>query len=145
MSNRLTALACALAFALCAAADARADVRIKQKMTVGGHTMESDVAIKGQRQRTETEMAPGMKTVQIMQCDLKRVLQVSDATRKYTVTPSAGDATRRPAKRRRRPTLKSRPPRRSSHIHDDVATKQASANRCSFHGAPHQDLDAHGA
>jgi hypothetical protein len=35
-------------------------------------------------------MAPGMKTVQIMQCDLKRLLQVSDATRKYTVTPLGG-------------------------------------------------------
>ncbi|HEX7174510.1 MAG TPA: hypothetical protein VF240_04410 [Pyrinomonadaceae bacterium] len=90
MMNRLTALACALAFAICAGTDARADVRIKQKVTVGGHTMESDVAIKGQRQRTESEMAPGMKTVQIMQCDLRRMLQVSDATRKYTVTPLGG-------------------------------------------------------
>ena len=90
MKKSLTALACAFAFSLCAATEARADVRIKQRMTVGGHTMESDVAIKGQRQRTETEMAPGMKTVQIMQCDLKRVLQVSDATRKYTVTPLGG-------------------------------------------------------
>jgi hypothetical protein len=94
MKTRLTALACALAFALCAAADARADVRIKQKVTVAGRSMESEVAIKGQRQRTEMEMAPGMKTVQIMQCDLKRTLQVSDATRKYTVTPlGGGDAT----------------------------------------------------
>lgn len=90
MKKNLTALACALAFSLGAATAARADVRIKQRMTVGGHTMESDVAIKGQRQRTETEMAPGMKTVQIMQCDLKRMLQVSDATRKYTVTPLGG-------------------------------------------------------
>lgn len=92
MKKRLTALACALAFALCAAAEARADVRIKQKVTMSGRTMESEVAIKGQRQRTEMEMAPGMKTVQIMQCDLKRMLQVSDATRKYTVTPLGGDA-----------------------------------------------------
>jgi len=97
MKNRLTALACALAFSLGVAADARADVRIKQKVTMAGRTTESEVAIKGQRQRTEMEMAPGMKTVQIMQCDLKRMLQVSDATRKYTVTPLGGGEASEPS------------------------------------------------
>jgi hypothetical protein len=52
--------------------------------------MESDVAIKGQRQRSEQELAPGMKVVSITQCDMKRMLNLSDATRKYTVTPLGG-------------------------------------------------------
>jgi hypothetical protein len=79
-----------------AAGAARADIRIKQRMTFGGQAggegraMESDVAIKGQRQRSEQELAPGMKMVSITQCDMKRMLNVSDATRKYTVTPLGG-------------------------------------------------------
>jgi hypothetical protein len=93
MTHRLFNFACAIFILFCAAGAARADIRIKQRMTFGGeggHAMESDVAIKGQRQRSESEPAPGMKMVNITQCDLKRTLAISEMTRKYTITPIGG-------------------------------------------------------
>jgi hypothetical protein len=64
---------------------ARADIRIKQRQDSGGRTSESEVAIKGKRQRSEMELGPGMKIVSIMQCDLRRTLTISDANRKYMI------------------------------------------------------------
>jgi hypothetical protein len=96
MRRQLLSLISAAMVLACAAGAARADIRIKQRMTFGGQAggegraVESDVAIKGQRQRSEQELAPGMKTVSITQCDMKRLLNISDATRKYTVTPLGG-------------------------------------------------------
>lgn len=96
MRRQLLSLISAALVLACAAGAARADIRIKQRMTFGGQAggegraMESDVAIKGQRQRAEQELAPGMKMVSITQCDMKRLLNISDATRKYTVTPLGG-------------------------------------------------------
>ncbi|MDT7540680.1 MAG: hypothetical protein QOE33_584 [Acidobacteriota bacterium] len=81
---------------LCACSAARADIRVKQRMTFGGEggsggqSMETDEAIKGQRKRTEMQPAPGMKMITVTQCDLKRTLNISDMTRKYTVTPMGG-------------------------------------------------------
>ena len=92
MSRKIFNLTCASLLLLTAAASARADLRIKQRTTMQGQSVESDVSIKGQRQRTESQFGPGMKNVQIMQCDLKRMLNISDAARKYTVTPLGGDA-----------------------------------------------------
>jgi hypothetical protein len=98
MRRQLLSLISAVLLLACAAGSARADIRIKQRMTFGGagggggagHAMESDVAIKGQRQRSESEPAPGMKMVNITQCDLKRTLAISEMTRKYTITPIGG-------------------------------------------------------
>jgi hypothetical protein len=96
MRRQLLSLISAALVLACAAGAARADIRIKQRMTFGGQAggegraMESDVAIKGQRQRSEQELAPGMKMVSITQCDMKRMLNISDSTRKYTVTPLGG-------------------------------------------------------
>jgi hypothetical protein len=96
MRRQLLSLIWAALVLACAAGAARADIRIKQRMTFGGQpggegrAMESDVAIKGQRQRSEQELAPGMKMVSITQCDMKRMLNISDSTRKYTVTPLGG-------------------------------------------------------
>jgi hypothetical protein len=98
MTHRLFNFACALLILCCAAGAARADIRIKQRMTFGsassgggaGRAIESDVAIKGQRQRSEQELAPGMKMVNITQCDLKRTLAISEMSHKYTITPIAG-------------------------------------------------------
>lgn len=92
MRHKLFQFATAALLLTAAAASARADLRIKQRTTVSGQTIESEVAIKGQRQRTEQQLAPGMKNVQIMQCDLKRMLNIGEAARKYTVTPLGGDA-----------------------------------------------------
>lgn len=66
MSHRRLALA--FAFALCAAGATRADIRIRERRTFGSpgregaraQTFESDVAIKGQRQRNEQQL-PGME------------------------------------------------------------------------------------
>jgi len=92
MRHKLFQLATAALLVTAAAASARADLRIKQRMSVSGQSIESEVAIKGQRQRTEQQLAPGMKTVSIMQCDLKRMLNIGEAARKYTVTPLGGEA-----------------------------------------------------
>src|SRR3954463_14569884 len=80
-------------FVLCLTSAAFADVRIKQRQNMGGRTMESEVLIKGARQRSEMELAPGMKTVSIMQCDLKRTITLNDAARKYMIASMNGDST----------------------------------------------------
>ncbi|MDT7603164.1 MAG: hypothetical protein QOF61_1161 [Acidobacteriota bacterium] len=98
MTHKLFNLLCAAFILLCAIGAARADIRIKQRMTAGsagggggaGRAIETDVAIKGQRQRSESELVPGMKMINITQCDLKRTLAISDAMRKYTITPIGG-------------------------------------------------------
>ena len=90
MGHRFFNFACAALVVCGAASAARADIRIKQRMTVQGHSMETDVAIKGRRQRSEMEPAPGMRTISITQCDMRRMLNISDAARKYTVTPLDG-------------------------------------------------------
>lgn len=92
MRHKLFQLATAALLVAAAAASARADLRIKQRMSVSGQSIESEVAIKGQRQRTEQQIVPGMKSVSIMQCDLKRMLNIGEAARKYTVTPLGGEA-----------------------------------------------------
>lgn len=92
MRHKLFHLVSAVVILTAAAASARADLRIKQRMSVSGQSIESEVAIKGQRQRTEQQIGPGMKNVTVMQCDLKRMLNIGEAARKYTVTPLAGEA-----------------------------------------------------
>jgi hypothetical protein len=64
------------------------DIRIRVRMSVGEQSFESVEYVKGARQRTEMSMAGGFKT--IMQCDLRRYVQVNDQTRTYTVQPFAG-------------------------------------------------------
>jgi hypothetical protein len=88
LSASITAL-----FVLCISSAAFADVRIKQRQNLGGRSMESEVLIKGARQRSEMELAPGMKTVNIMQCDLKRTITLNDAARKYMIASMNGDST----------------------------------------------------
>jgi hypothetical protein len=84
-----------LAFILCCGAGfitaARADVKIKTKNTSGGQVSEQTVYIKGKRQRTEHNET----SVMILQCDLRRHLQLGVPTKTYVVTPfdqQTGDA-----------------------------------------------------
>ncbi|MCA1568500.1 MAG: hypothetical protein LC803_23200 [Acidobacteria bacterium] len=76
-----------LAFILCCGAGfmtvARADVKIKTKNTSGGQVSEQTVYIKGKRQRTEMNET----SVSILQCDLRRQLQLGVPTKTYIVTP----------------------------------------------------------
>src|SRR5215212_11209782 len=73
-----------------AAAEARADVKIKSRQTMQGQTYENATYIKGKRQRTEQM---GGQSVTIQQCDLRRDLQLMPTMKAYTVNPyDAGNA-----------------------------------------------------
>src|SRR5829696_10457916 len=67
-----------------AAAEARADVKIKSRQTVQGQSYENATYIKGKRQRTESM---GGQSVTIQQCDLRRDIQIMPAMKAYTVNP----------------------------------------------------------
>ncbi|MCA1818076.1 MAG: hypothetical protein LC746_17150, partial [Acidobacteria bacterium] len=115
MKQSCIRLACALALALTAVVAARADIRVKKTVTIssqgaqqqgetgdesGGRAgaapeFTTEEMIKGQRKRTEQLIqfapnVPGIKRISIEQCDLKRTLDVSEATKKYYVTPIGG-------------------------------------------------------
>ncbi len=75
---------------LCASA-ARADLRIKQRSTIGSHTSETTVAIKGARQRYEIEAGGGSKMINLSQCDLKRTVSLNEASKRYMVTRMDGE------------------------------------------------------
>lgn len=66
----------------------QADIKVTYKSTLpGGMESESTTMIKGTRQRSEQRIGYGMDQVSIMQCDLHRTIQVSDANKKYLITP----------------------------------------------------------
>lgn len=72
------------------------DFKITIKTTTAGHSSQSTTMIKGQRERSETNMMVGgmnMGSVHITQCDLKRTIQINDRARKYTITPMDADDT----------------------------------------------------
>ncbi|HZG52878.1 MAG TPA: hypothetical protein VEZ40_12150, partial [Pyrinomonadaceae bacterium] len=79
-------LAFILFFGAGSATVARADVKIKTKNTSGGQVSEQTTYIKGKRQRTEQNET----SVTIMQCDLRRHLQLGVPTKTYVVTPFDG-------------------------------------------------------
>ena len=62
---------------LCLSSIASADLKIKTRTTVMGHTTESTVYIKGPRQRTEMSFGGRAGTVMINQCDQKRLITIS--------------------------------------------------------------------
>ncbi len=75
---------------------AASDFKVTYKVTMGGagggQTTESTTMIKGPRERSETHLAAGFDQVNILQCDLKRTIQISDSARKYIITPiESGD------------------------------------------------------
>lgn len=86
-----------------------ADVRVKQKVTTSGQSIESTRSIKGSRERTEQkiEMAdpqaaafiPQIAT--ITQCDLKRTVKLNDLKQLYLVEPFAADVETGPVTRTR--------------------------------------------
>ena len=61
---------------LCLSSVASADLKIKTRTTVMGHTTESTVYIKGSRERTEMSFG-GQGTVTINQCDQKRLITIN--------------------------------------------------------------------
>ena len=67
-----------LAIALvCFSTVASADLKIKTRTTVMGHTTESTVYIKGGRQRTEMSYGGHGGAVSIIQCDQKRMITIT--------------------------------------------------------------------
>ncbi|MFN2492004.1 MAG: hypothetical protein ABR501_03865 [Pyrinomonadaceae bacterium] len=69
------------------------NLKVTYKTTMGGHTSQSTTMIRGPRERSEMQLAPGMEMVAITQCDLKRTIQLSDKMKKYVVTPmDSGDS-----------------------------------------------------
>ena len=56
---------------------ASADLKIKTRTTVMGHTTESTVYIKGARERTEMSFGGHGGSTSIMQCDQKRMITVT--------------------------------------------------------------------
>jgi len=73
---------------MCAAVAASADIKVKTKTTSNGQSYEGTTYIKKSRQRTEQNMA-GMQMASILQCDLRRNIQLNDAARTYLITPFA--------------------------------------------------------
>jgi len=69
-----------------------ADIRIKKKQDIAGRTITSEVAIKGPRERSESEIMPGMKSITIRECDLKRNITINEAARKYLIEPMVSGA-----------------------------------------------------
>ena len=68
------------------------DFKVRYRTTMGstgGRDMagETVTMIKGARERSESHSGYGFDMVQITQCDLKRTIQLSDATKKYPITP----------------------------------------------------------
>ena len=76
--TRLFHYSCTLAIALvCFSSFASADLKIKTRTTVMGHTSESTVYIKGTRQRSEMSFGGHGGSVSIIQCDQKRMITIS--------------------------------------------------------------------
>ena len=61
-----------------------ADVKIRQRMSMGGNGTETVLYIKGQRMRSEMGGNAGFIT--ILQCDLKRSLTINERTKSYMVS-----------------------------------------------------------
>ena len=80
---------------LCLSMFASADLKIKTRTTVMGHSTESTVYIKGSRERTEMSFGGRGGSVSILQCDQKRMVSVMGD--RCTVTPFGGNETSCPA------------------------------------------------
>ena len=61
---------------VCLSTFASADLKIKTRTTVMGHSTESTVYIKGSRERTESSFGGHVGSVSILQCDQKRMVTV---------------------------------------------------------------------
>jgi hypothetical protein len=70
-------LRCCLAFLVSLSTFASADLKIKTRTTVMGHSTESTVYIKGSRERTEMSYGGHGGAVSILQCDQKRMVTIT--------------------------------------------------------------------
>jgi hypothetical protein len=86
MNGKYLKAICAIITLLCAATVASADIKIKTKTTMSGQSYEGTTYIKKARQRSEQNMG-GMEMASIVQCDLRRNIQLNDKARTYLITP----------------------------------------------------------
>lgn len=86
---------CLLAVLLCWSTFASADLKIKTRTTMMGHSSESTVYIKGARERNEMSFGGGQGSVSIIQCDQKRMITVAGG--QCMVMPMGGGETSCPA------------------------------------------------
>ncbi len=94
--TRLLRYSCALTVSvICLSTVASADLKIKTRTTVMGHTTESTVYIKGGRERNEMSYGGRGGAVSIMQCDQKRMITVTG--NQCMVMPFGGNETSCPA------------------------------------------------
>ncbi|HLG17106.1 MAG TPA: hypothetical protein VJH03_21795 [Blastocatellia bacterium] len=89
--NRLS-LINAIIVSLSAITAASADIKITTRNTVAGHSSQGTTYIKGARQRTDA----GVGIVSILQCDLKRTIQINDNGKTYMITPLDDEASPTP-------------------------------------------------
>ncbi|HYP54458.1 MAG TPA: hypothetical protein VEQ42_12995, partial [Pyrinomonadaceae bacterium] len=73
-----------------APATAANDIKVRARTTTAGHTFEDTQYIKGARERREMN-AGGMTIVSLMQCDLKRQVQINEQSRTYMVSRLEGE------------------------------------------------------
>jgi hypothetical protein len=86
MKNKLVTSLLTVIVLLSAATAASADIKIKTKTSLSGQSYEGTTYIKKSRQRTEQNFG-GMSMATIMQCDLRRNIQINDKGRTYLITP----------------------------------------------------------
>jgi hypothetical protein len=100
-----------------ASAPVQNDLKITYRTTTSGHSMENTTMLKGARERTEMKLGMGRDIINITQCDLKRIVQISDSARKYVITPmDGGDATDTASAATAPPRQTSEPSRRGGVI-----------------------------
>ncbi|HWN97633.1 MAG TPA: hypothetical protein VNS63_00015 [Blastocatellia bacterium] len=90
-SKCITALV-VLILSLSAATVALADIKMKTRNTVAGHTSEGTIYIKGTRQRSSQSFGGGVEMVTLTQCDLKRTVQVNDNGKTYMVISTTSES-----------------------------------------------------
>ena len=93
---------------LCFSTFASADLKIKTRTTVMGHSTESTVYIKGARQRTEMSFGGHGGSTSIMQCDQKRMITVM--ADRCMVMPFGGEESSCPAMPNVRDMMRGRTP-----------------------------------
>ncbi|HKD83526.1 MAG TPA: hypothetical protein VKB58_02170 [Terriglobales bacterium] len=89
-------LSCLLAALICLSSFASADIKIKTRTTVMGHSSESTVYIKGPRERSEMSYGGHGGSASIIQCDQKRMITVMP-NNECMVTPMGGGESACPA------------------------------------------------
>lgn len=66
---------------------ARNDLKITYRTSTSGQSMEMTTMLKGARERSEMKLGHGRDIINITQCDLRRIVQISDSAKKYVITP----------------------------------------------------------